>query len=200
MNSVSFFKIKLNLTLSRVGEFHRISYSFLSFSLLPQGWSPPCLGIHAKEEKGCVQAHLYTALTMGDPWSLPPREEGFAVMVQAHSWQSEKAPASPIWLLHPGISHLLRQSRAKLAQTETFIPPLEPEELKQQESRSSSSHVPRVLRVKCGLGQGTGGCRWWQGPSSDLAAKGVCLDPPSPRQERDFADIPVETQHVFLQV
>lgn len=106
-------------------------------------------------------------------------------MVQAHSWQSKKAPASPIWLLHPGISHLLRQSRAKLPQTETFIPPLEPEELKQQESRSSSSYVPRVLRVKCGLGQGTGGCRWWQGPSSDLDSKGVCLDTPHPPPPRE---------------
>lgn len=109
----------MNLTLSCVGEFHHISYSFLSFTLLPQGWSPSCLGIHAKEEKGCVQAHLYTTLTMGDPWSLPPREEGFTVMVQAHSWQSEKAPASPIWLLYPGISHLLRQSSSMIHKSQT---------------------------------------------------------------------------------
>ena len=119
MNSLLFFKITLNLTVSCVGEFHHISYSFLSFTLLPQCWSPSCRGIHAKEEKGCVQAHLYTPLTMGDPWIPPPREGVFAVMIQAHLWQSEKAPASTIRLLYLGISHLLRQSSSMIHKHQT---------------------------------------------------------------------------------
>lgn len=61
-------------------------------------------------------------------------------------------------------------------------------------------YVFRVLRVKCGLGQGAGGRWWWKGASSDLDAKGDCLDPPAPRKERDFADMPLETWQVFLQV
>lgn len=105
--------------MSCVGEFHHISYSFLGFTLLPQCWSPSCLGIHTKEEKGCVQAHLYTALTMGDPWILPLREGGFAVMVQAHSWQSEKPPASRIQLLYPRISPLVRQSSSMIHKRQT---------------------------------------------------------------------------------
>lgn len=138
----------------------------------------------------CPGSHLYTALTMGDPGSAPPerrlRSNGPSTFMAV--WEGS---ASPIQLVYPGISPLLRQSSSMIHKRQTSPNrdcPFSPGARGTQTTgikvilTTSTVYVP-VFSMKCGRGQGLVRRWWWQGASSDWMQGGLSGTPCSPQRE-----------------